>query len=269
MEACRGDGIFYRIWRAQPAKAVFLLVHGLGAHGGRWQDFADFFSKNGFSSYALELEGFGRTNTLKGHVSSFKIYFEDIDKLCRIIAAENKGKKIFLLGESMGGLICFLRAAKKAKNFAGLICISPAFSGRINFRPADYAGIVMSLFYNPKKQFCLPFDSAMITRDALCGKKIDEDPKECRLATSRLLFEIITGQFVARFLKKKIKLPVLFLLAGCDKLTDPAAAEKIFKALASGDKALRRYPEGYHALSVDAGREKVFEDILKWTEKRT
>jgi alpha-beta hydrolase superfamily lysophospholipase len=47
--------LLYKRWGPDNAKAVFLLVYGLGAHSGRWEDLANFFSERGYVSYAIEL----------------------------------------------------------------------------------------------------------------------------------------------------------------------------------------------------------------------
>ena len=81
-------GVMYRVWEADPGPAttVLLLVHGLGAYGGRWAYMADVLRKHGISLYAFELRGFGETKTLKGHVESFNVYFQDIRRLKKVRA---------------------------------------------------------------------------------------------------------------------------------------------------------------------------------------
>ena len=54
-------GIMYREWDGREAKTAFLLVHGLGAHSARWESMALYMARQGLSSYALELKGFGET----------------------------------------------------------------------------------------------------------------------------------------------------------------------------------------------------------------
>ena len=93
-------------------------MHGLGGYSERWKALAEFFYKRNISSYALELKGFGETSDLKGHIDSFDIYLNDIKSLQRIVAKENPEKKIFLLGESLGGLLSFLLVIKERKWFS-------------------------------------------------------------------------------------------------------------------------------------------------------
>ena len=52
-----GTDILYRKWEAASAgaspRAVFLLVHGLGAQSARWDFLAGFLARNGHASYGI------------------------------------------------------------------------------------------------------------------------------------------------------------------------------------------------------------------------
>ena len=48
----------------------------------------------------------------------------------------------------------------------------------------------------------------------------------------------------------------------------PAAALATIKKMKDKDKEMIEYPGMYHSLSIDLGREKVFEDILDWILRR-
>ncbi len=229
---------------------------------------ADFFLHNNISSYALELKGFGETKDLAGHIDSFNTYISDVRYLYKIIHSENRESQIFLLGESMGALISFLTAIAEPDFFSGLICISPAFKSKLKFSLLDYINIHLSLIYNPKKQFFIPFDSQMFTRDTAYQQIIDSDLREHRLATSKLLFNILIAQKQCAIFKDNLKIPVLFLLAGKDLLADSKTSKKIFNNLPIPDKSIIIYPNMFHALEIDLEREEVFDNIFAWIKQR-
>lgn len=258
------NDIFYRRWQAQAPKAALLLVHGLGAHSGRWEYFGDFFQKNNISSYALELKGFGQTQGERGDIDSLNTYFQDIRSLSDIIKRENPDKKIFLLGESMGALICFLFAALEPKPFSGLICISPAFANKLPFSLWTYLNIGLALVFNPKRHFTVPITPEMCTRDMECQKMIEADILDKHTATARLYWNIFKAQNKVRSLGNKINIPFLLLTAAEDMVVDSLATREIFNSLRIKDKELINYPAMRHALSIDLEREKVFGDILSW-----
>ena len=263
------SGIIYRQWTSNSPKAVLLLVHGLDAHSGRWRFLGEFLSERGVSSYALELKGFGETKGLRGHVDSFDIYFDDILRLYDIIRQENPGKKMFILGESMGALIAYLTAVRKPGYFGGLICLSPAIRSALPFSFFDYIRMVFDLIFNPRKQLNMPFDSKSITRDAEYQKVMDADILEHRLATPKMLLNVLLAQAHLSFLKNKLKLPILFLIAGSDKLVNAKASKEFFESLGAEDKQLIEYPGMFHSLSIEYEKEKILEQVSNWVLKKS
>lgn len=261
-------GIMYGEWAAEDPKAVLLLVHGLGADIEQWDFFGRFFADNSIASYAIELKGFGQTKGARGDIGSFDTYTNDIMSLYGVIAEEYPSKKVLLAGESMGALISFIMAGSGRDIFNGLICISPAFASILKFSFLTYADMLFSYLFRPKKYFLMPFDPTMCTRDEEYRASMSVGSVENRLVTARFLSEMFFAQRKACRIKRGVKIPALFLLAGEDKITDTKASEKIFRDIGSQDKDIILYPEMYHALSVELGREKVFEDILRWIYKR-
>jgi len=261
-------GVVYKQWNAASAQAALLLVHGLGGHSDRWDFLSRFLLQNGISSYAIDLKGFGQTQDLKGHIDSFQTYFTDILSLRAIIKKEHPQAKVFILGESLGGLLVFLLAIRDPGLFNGLICISPAFKNKMQFSFLEIIKILAAFFCNPQQQFHVPFNAQMCTRDTGYQKTMEADDKEHRLASAKLLMNIVIAELHAGLLKAKLTTPTLFLIAGRDFLVDAQASLNIFKKLKIPDKTIIEYPEMYHALSIDLGRERVFADILKWIQER-
>ncbi|MDP8258352.1 MAG: alpha/beta fold hydrolase [Candidatus Aadella gelida] len=262
------SGIIYRTWKARSPEAIVLLVHGMGAHSARWNFLGNFLMSKEISSYAIELKGFGETKTLKGHIDSLDIYYEDIIALYNIARTENPGKKVYIIGESMGALLSLVLIQKEKDICSGLICISPAFVSKMKMSVMDYIRIFSSAICFPRKQFSLPFTSSMCTRDEEYQRVMDADEREHRFATSGLLSRLACVQMRMGNIKDRINMPVLFLIAGQDKLVDPEASKKIFKRIKAEDKGIIEYPEMYHALSIEKDREKVFEDMYVWLKKR-
>jgi len=263
-----GSDILYRHWPVKDNKAVLLLVHGLGAHTARWNFLADFFVKKNIPSYAIELKGFGQTKDRpRGHIPTFEIYYRDILELTSFIKRENPSKKVFILAESLGGLIVFILACRYPEKYAGQILISPAFANGMKFPLTAYLNLLLLPFI-PARTIPVPFTSEMCTRDTEYQKVMNNNPDEVRVASLKLLVNIMLAQFEANSLAKKLLVPSLFLISGKDSLIDENAGRKLFASLKLSDKSKIEYPEMLHALSIDLDREKVFADIMSWIEKR-
>jgi acylglycerol lipase len=272
MSELQGTDFLFRRWDAGPApgapKAVFLLVHGLGAHSGRWDFWGGYFAARGFASYALELRGFGRSpERPRGHISSFEIWHRDILALRQTIERDLPGKKVFLVGESMGGLIAYDAAARHPGRFDAVVLMAPAFKNGLKFPLGVYAKIGLIPFH-PKLMIDLPFTSEMATRDPDYAAVMNASPDELRRASVKLMAGFLPVQARAGGLARKLDAPTLLMVPGIDHLVDERAGRKIFRKIAAADKTLLEYPEMFHALYIDLGREKVFADILDWTAKR-
>lgn len=274
MAELQGTEFLYCRWDPEKTgpdgpKAVFLLVHGLGAHTARWDFLAGCLAARGYPSYGLELRGFGRTpERPRGHIDSFKVWDRDVLALRELVARDHPGRKIILLGESMGGLIAYDLAARNPGKFAGLVLIAPAFKNGMKFPLSVYVKTGLFLPFAPKHIVDLPFTSERATRDTEYAAAMNADPNEVRVASLKLLSSFLPVQARASRLAGKLTLPVLFLIPGIDYLVDERAARRIFKKVAAPDKTILEYPEMFHALSIDLDREKVFRDIVEWTAKR-
>lgn len=273
MPELQGGHILFRRWdpsvsQASP-KAALLLVHGLGGHSARWDFLAGHFAGLGFASYALELRGFGRTpERPRGHVDSFRVWERDILALRDIIGRDFPDKKVFLIAESMGGLLAFNSACRYPDRFAGQVLLAPAFKNGMKFPLSVYIKIALFLPFNPRLVVDVPFNSGTATRDNDYIQVMDANPDELRTASLKLLASFLPEQARSRRLAGKLALPTLFLIPGVDHLVDERAGRKIFERLSLADKTLLEYPDMFHALTIDLGREKVFQDILDWVTPR-
>jgi alpha-beta hydrolase superfamily lysophospholipase len=268
-----GTDILYRKWEARPqgapAKGVFLLVHGLGAQSSRWAFLAEYLADAGWAPYAIELRGYGLTpERPRGHVDSLGVWERDVLSLRETIAAENPGRKMFLLGESIGALVAFNAVCRHPAAFDALVLISPDFKNGLKFPLSAYLTLAALILFRPKKTIAIPFTSAMCTRDISYQATMDADPGELRIGSLACLMSIMREQGRSKKLAARLSIPVLFLIAGVDYLVDEQASRKLYAKLPVADKTIVEYPEMLHALSIGLDREKVFRDILDWTGPR-
>lgn len=268
-----GSDVLYRKWepppQGGPARGVFLLVHGLGAQSARWNLLADHLAGAGFTSYGIELRGFGLTPERPlGHVRSLRVWERDILTLKETIASENPGARLFLLGESVGGLLAFNASCRFPAAFDGLVLVAPYFKNALRFPLSSYLTLAAWAPFRPSKTISLAYTSAMITRDADFRAALDADPGELRVSSLACLISILREQGRAKKLAARLLVPPLFLIPGEDQLADSRACRRLFARLPLADKTILEYPEMLHALSIDLGRETVFRDIRDWADRR-
>ena len=71
------------------------------------------------------------------------MYIEDILRLHAIIIEENPGVKVFLVGQSLGGLIALLSALSYPDLFGAAVLIAPSIFHRLKFSFIDYIDMVL------------------------------------------------------------------------------------------------------------------------------
>lgn len=108
-------------------KAVLLIVHGMAEHRKRYADFANFLADNGIKVYAYDQRGHGQTAGsldnvgYMSDVDNFKALVEDVNSVILDIKEKNPGKKVFLLGHSMGSFISQRYSELYGSNVDGVI----------------------------------------------------------------------------------------------------------------------------------------------------
>ena len=129
-EACFNaqDGLrlFERSWLpAGRPRAVVALVHGLIEHSGSHAETAIELAGRGFSVYAMDLRGHGRSGGSRCSVRSFDQYLLDLDVFFERTRRKAGDLPLFLMGNSMGGLIAALWAAGRQPQVSGLVLSGP------------------------------------------------------------------------------------------------------------------------------------------------
>lgn len=155
--------IFYRVWLPEgglaAAKAGIIIVHGAAEHSGRYEYFGSRYTrKKGYAIWALDLPGLGQSEGVRGHIDDFDEYLDDVGLLVQMVRRELPGRRVFLLGFSMGGLIALDYGEKRGPTIDG-IAVSGALLGLKVKVPAIKAALV-------------PFLAAVVPRLAL-GNEID------------------------------------------------------------------------------------------------
>src|SRR3954452_5044678 len=105
-----------------------LYVHGLGGASTNWTDLAGLLAVR-FDGWAVDLPGFGRSQppprgrySIRGHVEAVIEVLEQVADQ----PGEEAGRPVHLLGNSLGGLVSVLVAARRPDLVASLTLISPA-----------------------------------------------------------------------------------------------------------------------------------------------
>ncbi len=266
-ENASGQKIFLRSWTAAGTpRAIVTICHGVNSHGGYYLWVGEHLAAAGFSVYALDLPGRGRSEGKRFFITTIATYVGAVAQMIEIAQSRDPGLPVFQLGHSAGGVTSTTYALDNQDKIAGLICES--FAYRV-FAP-DFALPILKWLGKTFPNFpALKLPLPAFTRDPGRLKEMQEDP----LIAGEVQPAATVGAFVSASERlhrefQAISLPVFILHGTADKATVPAGSEEFFAAASSKDKTLKLY-EGYvHDLLNDSGREGVLADIIAWVDER-
>jgi acylglycerol lipase len=263
-----GGQVFYRNWTTDyKPKGVVLIVHGLNAHSGYYQDFAEKLNENEYEVYALDLPGHGRTAGKRFHINAYQDVIAHIHHLLGILRSSHPRTPIFLFGHCAGGLLASIYALDHQFELTGLI----AESCFLQFAAGKAMRIMVKTLGNvwPDLEL-IRLNPGYLSRDPLIVDQIRRDPflanKKLPLKTLQQLLS------AADYLKNAmpgLKLPLLILHGKADKVTLFCGSEYMMTYAASADKQLKLYEGHYHDLLNDKYNGMIKSDIMLWLSERT
>ena len=268
-EARLPGGVYYRHWRVEePIRAVILLVHGLGEHSGRYQQFAEFFTGQGIAVIAPDHIGHGESPGARAHVGSFAQFIEPLDQLRQSIDQWYPEAPRFLVGHSMGGLISARYLLERQDWFDGAALSAAALEAASPPSGASLLLIRLLAAIWPGLGV-MQLDPAGVSRDPEVVRDYIADPLvhngKISAGLVNALFKTM-GEVEAG--RGAIKLPLLVMHGEADAMTTPAGSETFYGAVASVDKQLRIYPGLYHEIFNEPERLQVLTELRDWIYQR-
>lgn len=265
-----GDGgdIFYREWKGNAKGDVIVYLHGIESHTGWFVDTAAALNHRGFIVYALERRGSGVNRVNRGYIKSFQVLIDDLKSALELIKKENPGKKVYLIGLCWGGKLAVTFAALKQGLIDGLILLAPAIKTKVTLTLGQRLDVLFSNFFRPRKLFAVPIEDSMFTKNPRYLEFIKNDSLKLTRVTARFFFETARMDMRLDRIAGDVRLPVLLLLAGDDRVVDNVLIKKWFKSVASEDKTMKIYHDSFHAIEFEDEARELVEDICEWVHER-
>ncbi len=263
-----GVRLFRQVWRPGGVpRAVVVNLHGLGDHSGLYPTLVEYLLPRGFAVHAPDLRGNGRSPGQRAYISRWEELREDLHRFLAVVRAEEPDRPLFVLGNSLGGLIVLEYALHHPQGIRGVIAASPPL-GRLGIpAPLLWLGRIMSRIA-PRLALRTGFDLSGLARDPAVTATLLADPWFHRWGTARLSTEVAGAVARVQAGAPRFPLPVLVLHGGADRMVPPEGSRSFIANCGQPDRELREYPEAYHVLFADLDRERVLGDLVAWIEAR-
>lgn len=248
--------------------AVIAFVHGMAEHSGRYGNPVRYFTRRGYTVYAMDLRGHGESGGQRSYAESMGHLMEDIRRFLDRVKRREKGKKVFLVGHSFGGQLVLNYGAQHPEGLAGIIVSSPNVSlrMRVSLLKRLVAPILSRLF--PRLTFGNELDPQMVSRDPEVVEAYRQDQKIQKKITTRLADIVLENHLNILETAKHFRVPSLLMHAGDDVICSPEGTKQFFENIPIKDKSFKVYGGFYHELFNEIGRNQVFRDMELWILKR-
>jgi alpha-beta hydrolase superfamily lysophospholipase len=265
----RGTEIYYRIWKPiGRIRAVVVVIHGQGDHGGRYLHVAEHLTRDGFAVWAADLRGHGRSGGRRGHVDNFDDYLADTRRIIEKAREDSPQIKVFLLGHSLGGLVVLDYAEKVGSNISGLIATAPLLRLKMEVPPWKIALGRMLSSLTPTLSMKTGLDPNLLSHDQQIVRNYVNDPLVHGVASTRFYTELLRAVDETLRGGDKLTLPCLVMVGSGDGIVDPSTTEEFFKTIASSDKTLKVYDGLYHEVLNEPEKDSLLREISAWVSAK-
>lgn len=248
-------------------KAAILLIHGYAGHSDRFAYFAVEMVKYNYGVFALDLQGFGRSDGLKADINDFEDYVEDTETYLKQIKQDYPQIPLILMGHCMGGNVAILTTAKNPGKISSLILTAPALKVISNLPKVvqDMANYVSAFAATIP---IMPMDLSALSKDPSVIEEFKKDPLAYNgRIRARMANQIANGAEKARKAANQISIPVWLGHGTEDKWIETEATKTFVENLASEDVTYKLYNGLYHDMLHEPEKDIIIGDILQWIEK--
>jgi alpha-beta hydrolase superfamily lysophospholipase len=244
---------------------VLINIHGLGDHSGLYPTLVEHCQRRGITVHAMDVRGNGRSGGQRAYVERWDEFREDLRRFVELVRAEEAGRPLFLLGNSLGGLIVLEYALHYPGGLRGVIAASPPL-GRLGVpAPLLVIGRVLSRVW-PRFSLRTGMDLSGLARDPVVAQTVLADPLFHRVGTARLSTEVVAAIARVQAGAPAYPLPVLVLHGSADRMVPPDGSREFMARVGHPDHELREYAGAYHVLLADLEHERVLADVERWIE---
>lgn len=258
-------------WRpdGQP-RAVIVALHGFNDYAIGFADPAVEWVRDGIATYAYDQRGFGR-QAQRGIWPGTETLIADLEAVTTLVQARHPGVPVYVLGESMGGSVVLVAAARgRLDKTAGTILLAPAVRGRETLNVFARTGLFLFSRTVPWLAGApggpLPFK---ISDNAAALRKLGRDPLVIKWTRVDAFWGLMNLMDDALEAAPRFSSHTFILIGRHDDLIPDDPMQLMLNRLPPATPGRRRvavYPEGYHLLLRDLKADIPIRDIVRYTQ---
>lgn len=265
--ASDGKKLYANLWgEPESAKAIVVLVHGLGEHIQRYEHVAHHYNEHGIAVLGFDQRGHGQTEGKRGVIPSGQQMIDDITSAMQFARKLCPGKPVFLYGHSMGSTEVLNYGLVGPEKPAGVLATSPSLY--LNAETAKKRKLA-KLFgkFLPALTLNNGLDANGLSRDTSVVNAYKTDPLVHPMASVGLAnFMFDAGDYVLAH-ANEWHLPLYLAHGTADPICDIRGTDQFAKD-ASGDITYKRWEGLMHETHNELNQDETIAAMVDWVEQR-
>jgi len=250
-----------------PPKAVLAFVHGHGTHCRRYEEWFGSFVREGFAIISFDLRGHGHSGGKQGTIHRYSEYLADVTLMMQKARENFPDIPIVLYGHSMGATIVMSWLELK-ENLPEMAILASSWL-ELAQPPGQLKSLAIWLADSILPQVTI--NTGLKSRDFAPPSPNtppkERDPLMHKRISARCFREVQRASKKINSESLPDTIPMLFMHGTHDKVSVPAAAEKLANSL-PGRVTFREWEEGPHQLHAWDQNDKVTKFTIEWINKQ-
>jgi carboxylesterase len=230
-----------------------LLIHGFTSSAYEMRDLGRFLADRGITAGAPLLAGHGTApEDLQG--KTWQEWYGSVSRALDVMLA--KCERVYLVGLSLGGALALYAASQRGEELAGVVAMSAPI-----YLPSGVSHLLRGI------QGPVPFLNKPY-RDI-------EDPEAKKRLVGYMRSPVDATASLVDFLGHVraglvgIEIPALVIYSRHDHVVPSVSSHHIYSQLGSHDKKMIALHRGYHVVTVDYDKQRVFDAIYGFVKRKT
>ena len=216
---------------------MLVSLHGLGDHSGLHPMLPEAALPLSLEIFAPDLRGNGRSPGQRGYIERWGELREDLRRLVIWVRSDRPGIPLFLVGNSLGGLVALEYALAHPEGLRGVIAIAPPLGDVGVPAPLMALGRVLSWLW-PRFSLDTGMDLSGLAHDPEVTARVLRDPLVHRKGTARLSTEVSAAIARVQDGAPSFPVPVLVLHGSADRMVPPEGSRRFVAAGGQPDRRL-------------------------------
>lgn len=277
-----GKLLHYYLTESEKPKAVIQIVHGMQEHAGRYIDFMNFLTNNGYNVFASDLRGHGKNiEKIPGHSNGdiFQEIVKDQIEITKFLK-EKYHLPVYIFGHSFGSYITqyYLANSNNIVNKA-VICGS-TYTKNFLYKFAKIVANITAIFKGKEHEAKLIEKLSLkgYGKDFENGNWLSRDEKNWNnYKNNNFCGQPFPVSFYLSLFKNapksyknlnNIKVPILIISGTADPVGNKNASgpKKLYKVYkkAGINVSIKLYLNARHELLNETNKEEVYKDVLNF-----